>query len=244
MPRKKDEISLIILCSLSNRDLLEKIPQEMGASFDTVFSVDDIYHHPVVTKKYHGFVLDTANVQKLEKHQRTIIQRMQQAFPMLFLDTTTLYQKENDPQWFWSDRFVERFVEAVNKFSPRPVRNQARVRLPLHGHICMASHFKNSLRVVTENISEGGAFLLLNESERFETGDMAWVKISEICEDNPIKASVRWVSKWGENGKFPGVGVEFVRIETEHKEKIKQILEQAKNEQESSLSPEGVVDAI
>lgn len=226
------EFFFLFVCNSPNLGAMQKIAEEVPGQHGFVSSVQDLYRQEVASGLYRGFILDVETAQRLSKKDKETLERIKESFPMLFVDTQTLYAKKDNPEIFWKHAAVCRFMQACNRFTPRPLRLDDRVIAPLQALLTPECGSPNSsLRAVTANISPNGAFFVAFEQDpQWACGMTLWARFLDLDDQSFIRTEIRWVARWGAPLQFPGYGVLFREIKDAQREQIAEILSLARQQ--------------
>lgn len=231
VPSLKNTVTLVLFSSAQNQVRLAALAEEVGCNYVVASRVADLYHNAVVSGLYHGLIIDTDSLKKANDEEREVFRKMQQSFPILFLDSATLYRKDAKPDEFWDNQFVLSFFNAVEKFTPRPLRIEKRLPLHLPALVCKSAPKSESVLGVTDNLSLAGAFVILTTGFKgLEVGNRIDLSFVGINEQDPIRAQVRWVSPWGRVGRLPGIGVQFDGLTENQHSLLRSLVAQAEEQ--------------
>jgi hypothetical protein len=194
--------------------LYEAAIRNMGATVDTVASIDTFYG-AVTHFAYNGVVIDIPTKIKALSDHKDLVYSITGRFPVIQVNLDRRNGAIRALLYGHHERsgLLEDLIREACWNSPaRKLRSEE--RKPLHYNVLLSTtrEFdpRTLIRTVTMDVSSNGCFLF--SSARFQLGGRVWLRIIDLYEKTPISGIVRHKLKWGEAMVVPGIGIEFETI--------------------------------
>lgn len=194
--------------------LYEAAIRQIGASVDTVASIDTFYG-AVTHFAYNGVVIDIPTKIKALSDHKDLVYGIMGRFPVIQVNLDRRSGAIRALLYGHHERsgLLEDLIREACWNSPaRKFRSEE--RKPLHYNVLLSTtrEFdpRTLIRTVTMDVSSNGCFLF--SSARFQLGGRVWLRIVDLYDKSPISGIVRHKLKWGEAMVVPGIGIEFETI--------------------------------
>jgi len=188
--------------------------KKIGIKADVVSSFKELFKSMLVTP-YNGVLVDLMIRISAPREDKILVHEVLETFPVITMrwDSKTGVMRTFYYGQFKSDSTLEDFINRECRFfRARTIRSS--VRRNIHLNIMMSKNGdfieENIIKTITLNISGGGCFLY--NSEDMDDVTNAWIIIKELSDKKPIYCEIRWVHKWGEIMRIPGIGLKFLDI--------------------------------
>ncbi|MCB2169565.1 MAG: PilZ domain-containing protein [Deltaproteobacteria bacterium] len=194
--------------------LYEAAIRNMGATVDTVASIDTFYG-AVTHFAYNGVVIDIPTKIKALSDHKALVYSIMGRFPVIQVNLDRRSGAIRALLYGHHERsgLLEDLIREACWGSPaRKLRSEE--RKPLHYNVLLSTtrEFdpRTLIRTVTMDVSSNGCFLFT--SARFQLGGRVWLRIVDLYDKSPISGIVRHKRKWGEAMVVPGIGIKFETI--------------------------------
>ena len=215
----------ILLISSNDKDseIYESAIRALGVKVTAVSSLKDL-NEEVKDLFFNGVVMDMSTKIMALKNDREFIYTTLRKFPVAHL---TLGKETGKIRLFYPGQppgatledFFERECQA---FTPRRLAHH--IRKVLHFNVLLSRYpeMVDCEKTISVDVSEGGCFVF--SAQEWTTGDMAWLKILELSQHDPIGARVRRFARWGEAMQVPGIGLQFDEMNPVQRRELEKLL--------------------
>jgi Tfp pilus assembly protein PilZ len=191
----------------------------------------DLYFAPTVQhlrsflleQSSSGILLSLPSLMGIEPSGRGFIQTLEQIYPVARIrldkakESFALITSRNEHV-----ETLEDFIKICSVFTARGLRHSERLVKTLNVLISAFPEMTHATNAFTVNVSMRGCFL--HTPFEWEPGDIVYMKILELHDEHMIEGRVVRSVKWGTPFSVPGIGVQFVNIDSEFDEKLKRVL--------------------
>lgn len=205
--------------SQAYRDVLT----QLAIAYDHVSSLSDIPDY-ILQTNYSGLLLDVPTSARAKRDEMEQIARLSEMFPILRLKwdaasktIRTIYFGQTLDSAIDIATFATKYCAS---FQPRSINIDRRKKINFNVLLSRSSEFSKSEteRANIVEISKQSCFVYT--TEKWMHSETIWLRIMELDENDPIMGRVAWITHWGIPMQLPGVGVEFVSINSEMKQRI------------------------
>ncbi|OQY17776.1 MAG: hypothetical protein B6I36_08470 [Desulfobacteraceae bacterium 4572_35.1] len=177
---------------------------------------------------YNGLLLDIVSSIRATGADREVIKNLLEVYPSLRLrydpaseEIRTLMTGAGSGQKITIEQFIDTYCRS---FPARGLRLYK--RKPIHCNVLYSLYGdmpdEESTRSVTIDLSEGGCFIYT--IERLAVGTCLWLSFVELMDNSPIYVRVCWSREWGHSMNIPGIGLQFLEIDSGQRDEIAAIL--------------------
>ncbi len=214
---------LLISSNAQERETYESSMSALGVKVTAVPSLKAL-NEEVKNLFFDGVAMDMATKIMALKNDREFIYTTLRKFPVahLSLEKGTgkirLFYPGQPPGATLKD-FIDR---ECGTFTPRRLAHH--IRKVLHFNVLLSRdpEMADCEKTISVDVSEGGCFIF--SAQEWSTGDMVWLKILELSDQDPIGARVRRCLKWGEAMQVPGVGLQFEKMNASQRRELEKRL--------------------
>lgn len=214
---------LLISSNAQERETYESAMSALGVKVTAVPSLKAL-NEEVKNLFFDGVAMDMATKIMALKNDREFIYTTLRKFPVahLSLEKGTgkirLFYPGQPPGATLKD-FIDR---ECGTFTPRRLAHH--IRKVLHFNVLLSRdpEMADCEKTISVDVSEGGCFIF--SAQEWSTGDMVWLKILELSDQDPIGARVRRCLKWGEAMQVPGVGLQFEKMNASQRRELEKRL--------------------
>lgn len=205
---------LVVVKGEEARTAYEEALCQIGVGVDTAGSFAEALEKSI-DHAYSGMVIDILTLVRSSKEEKLIAYDCINLYPSIRVKwdgrkkeiILSLLEQSFSPSTESSLRY---FVEhRCRNFPARSLRRHHRTNLCLSLLLCGGESFSEAeaVKTFTVNISRGGAFV--HAAHPFPRGEHVWLRLCELTDSTPIRATVRWAIEWGSGRTIPGIGVRF-----------------------------------
>jgi Tfp pilus assembly protein PilZ len=180
-------------------------------------------------KQYAGLIVDMWTHIGSANADKEFVYTLDKIFPILYIGDNDQKPSPLEPGGGWlmarqhEIKILEDFIQIqCREMKPRGIRAAMRKNLFFNTHIQFGGQEK-SFKTNTKNISQNGCFVISVHEQ--QCGDPVWLTITDLPDQTPIAAEIRWSLPWGNNvHSLPGVGVVFREISPAQRQAIGEFL--------------------
>ncbi len=184
------------------------------ARIDVASSFEDLYK-AIVKIPYNGILIDMPTKIVTLSKDKERVDSILKRYPVARL---TFNDKSGQLCVFYSNQAAgsgtldDFLAQQCRSFTARTIRSDRRRDIVFNVILSKTKNIsdQDSERTVTMNISRGGCFIF--STDDWEVNNDAWFIIKELADQTPICGQVRWNVDWGNEMRYPGIGVQFIEI--------------------------------
>ena len=174
----------------------------------------------ICSQSYHGIFLDLYTKMKAINKNKNLVYGLLENFPVCQLKINDQTGEINC--FYTSQKCGGTMLDFINNECrntvPRMIRSDTRKEVHCNVILYKSKDDAQPEFSVTINISKGGCFIF--SIRKWEIGDKVWMQINELEDKELISGQIRYVARWGESMRIPGIGVEFRIISASQTEEI------------------------
>lgn len=220
---------LIVVNDLEAGKAYARALAEIGVAYDIVNTFDEMSALATETA-YNGLIMDILTLVRCSKDEKIIAYDCINLYPVLRVKWETRQKKiklSALEQTFSpdADSALRAFIESrCRAFPARKLRRHKRKQINLNVLLSPDGTFSadTTSRTFTVSLSLGGIFL--HTMQRFEQGQILWLRFVDLADSAPIAAKVCWSIEWGSARSIPGLGMSFEKISPDQEKEIQRIL--------------------
>jgi hypothetical protein len=170
---------------------------------------------------YSGIVIDSRLAVKMSQAEKNYIREAFEGRTPLFEAVLTTTERDLINEKIFQTKW-NNFLRQAEVFDPRGRRIKPRKFCVLKVELCFENSWDNkkTTKAITADLSIGGCFVVTPDFTK--STKKLWIKIDDI--PDPIECRVAWHREWEDTrNKWPGVGVEFVKISPKARDQITQL---------------------
>ncbi len=220
---------LLVVKNDTARDAYVEILDKIGVAFDTVTSFAEASSKARNTP-YNGLLVDVLTLIRSDQNEKSIALECMNFYPSTQIKwdakcKTIHLLIFSQPSCSEAESTLRMFIEERCKpFAARSLRVFSRKNIILNLLFSLDCHCSDekASKTFSLDISQGGCFI--HTVQVLDNRQAVWLRILELSDQTPIKATVCWQRHWGLKRQIPGIGVRFESISEAQKKEINLIL--------------------